>query len=314
MTINMQDRLLERLVQTGAIRVRKNETDMPYWYTSCIPGPYYINVEKMIGPHIASQALPQITDILSSALDRREKAMKISQIMIGHLDCDKNYMETISLLVQFYQSSTRSMPSAISGGERRDWFFSIPFAKVMGIPHLFILKNGDYWSLDNHGNLTDNKWNDVNVLHVSDIINTAASYTRYWLPTLEGIGVSLKETLTVAVRGTPGRQKLEQNGVQIFTPLDLSEAVFVEAYKKNLISQFSLHEILLYMESPRSWTHNFLTRCERLLTDQFIFLDETQQNRILSFVQNDPYEFAEEFPLFFGIHARGGESNVYRNR
>ncbi|MCI0184236.1 hypothetical protein [Sulfoacidibacillus ferrooxidans] len=314
MTINIQDRLLERLIQTGAIRVRKNENDMAFWYTSCIPGPYYINVEKIIGPHIASHLLPQITKILSSQMNNREKAMSISHMIIDQLNHDMNYLETISLLTEFYQSKTSLLPQAISGGERRDWFFSVPFAEIMGIPHLFLLKNGDYWCLDNNDHLTNQNWNDMNILHVSDIINTATSYTRYWLPTLKNVGVSLQETLTVVIRGLPGRQKLEQNGVRITTPLDLDEAVFVEACKKNLISQFTLSDILLYMESPRLWTHNFLNHCERLLIDQVAVMDETQQLRIQTFINNDLYEFAQDFPLLFSAHEQGGELNVCKDR
>ncbi|QSO49357.1 hypothetical protein [Alicyclobacillus mengziensis] len=299
MTLDIQDRLLELLVRTGAIRVRMSEDELPFWYTSCVPGPYYINVEKIIGADTSQKALADITKVLRSVESPDTRAKQIWEIITNYFHKNTQYSEVITLLVAYYNSiEHQPLPPAISGGERRDWFFSVPFAQLLSVPHLFLFKTGDLTAVDTDGQPVA-RWNYGQVLHVSDIVNTATSYTRHWLPILNQNDLELSETFTVAVRGTPGLHELERRGVKTLTSLELSAEVFNAAHDKGLISEFSLAEIVQYMNSPREWTRELLKQCGDQMLSSFSGLDATQQARMRSFIQNDPYQLYEEFPLFF---------------
>lgn len=298
MALDIQERLLELLVRTGAIRVRTSENELPFWYTSCIPGPYYINVEKIIGASTARNALDAITEVLSKVSKSTDRVQRIWDIVVKYLHEDAQYNEVISLLVAYHHSIPHSKPSVISGGERRDWFFSIPFSLKLNLPHVFLFKSGDLTTVDVEGNHISD-WDNTRVLHISDIVNTATSYARHWIPTLNKNGIELSNTFTVAVRGTQGLKELDVLGVNTITPLELSEDVFNSAHENGLINSFSLNEILQYIDSPRLWTREVLKQCGDIMLERFPKLEATQQARMRSFIQNDPYGLHEEFPFFF---------------
>lgn len=298
---NLQQRLLERLIRTEAIQVRTAAEDAPFWYTSGRPGPFYINVEKIAGQNAVAAILEQINQILVSSDSSTVKAQQVWRLISNRLDADPEYREVMALLVDFYRSGTTSEPAFISGGERRDWFFSIPFSQMLHVPHLFLLKKGGYWLLDSNGQPIVQAVSIANqeVLHVADIINTASSYIRYWVPNLHELNAQFKETLTVAVRNEEGVQALEAKGVRVRTPLRMDLAVFAEAHRLNLINSFSFQDIELFLTSPADWTRELLRSSSTLLLNRFEQMPSLDQSRMQSFVTADPYQLQNDYRSFF---------------
>lgn len=297
----LQQRLLERLIRTEAIQVRTSASDAPFWYTSGRPGPFYINVEKIAGQHAVAQILEKINGILISEDSASVKAKQVWDLISARLEADQDYQEAMSLVVDFYRDGNTPLPAFISGGERRDWFFSIPFSQLLKAPHLFLLKNGGYWLLDAYGKPLEQSVSLTGqpVLHVADIINTASSYLRYWLPSLQSLRADFKETLTVAVRSHDGVQALESQGVRVRTPLLMDLSVFSNAKEMNLINSFSYQDIKLYLESPKEWVRVLLqTQGERLI-ENFATASNLDRSRVQAFVSQDPYQIQNEFPAFF---------------
>ncbi|OFW82255.1 MAG: hypothetical protein A2201_05520 [Alicyclobacillus sp. RIFOXYA1_FULL_53_8] len=296
---SVRQRLLEQLVKTGAIRVRNDANDAPFWYTSGQPGPFYINVEKVAGQSAVVSMLEEINRILAAPDESADKAQQVWQLITEHLKNDQEYRDTIALMVDYYRSLRPNQPTLISGGERRDWFFSIPFAQMLGLPHLFLLKNGGHWLVDTNGHPLDFGVHGASVLHVADIVNTASSYFRYWIPTLKQLDVQFHETVTAAVRNQDGVQALEQAGVHVITPLDMNPAVFSEARTLGLISDFAFDEIKLYFESPQEWTRFLLRDSAAALLNGFPTLTAVDKARMLSFMTQDPRGLRHEYPDFF---------------
>jgi orotate phosphoribosyltransferase len=191
---------------------------------------------------------------------------------------------------------------AISGGERRDWFFSIPFAHLLHLPHLFLFKNGQHYLREVPGQ-SPTTLAQQNVLHISDIVNTGASYERQWLPTLNNLQVHTPFTFAAVVRGNHGREVLAQRGLQLLSPLDLDQDFFQESQQQGLISQFAQRDISLYIESPLEWTRHLLQTTGTQLLTHLRQFSEVEKQRVAAFVTEDPLLLGDEFPEFF-THVR----------
>ncbi|UVI33158.1 hypothetical protein [Paenibacillus spongiae] len=138
--------------------------------------------------------------------------------------------------------------------------------------------------------------NDMRVLHVSDIINQASSYVNRWIPILSHAGVSLRETITVAVRSQSGVERLASEQVHIVAPLNVDKDLFQQAYKLGLIDAFAYNEIIRFYDSPQEWTRLYLSEAN---LEQFDDWDPVKKERLNFFRKNDIYQLKTEFPWFF---------------
>lgn len=288
--------ILRRLVETSSVRVRSHPKALPFWYTAGVPGPFYINVENVAGPTIVKQTLSEINAVLRTEMSISEKCLAIHQRINSQLENDSTYRSTISLLLDAYRESSLSIPDIISGGERRDWFFSIPFAQHLHVPHLYLFKNGK-WHIE--GQIEELGEINQSVVHVSDIVNTATSYKRYWLPTLSSLGVKNSSTFTVAIRDSKGIEALEQSGIQVTSPLHMNRHTFEQMRDMGLISSFSCDNIALYLESPVEWTRDLIRDTGTEMLSRIDELDDVQSARFCQFISNDVFNLAVEFPRFF---------------
>lgn len=44
--LDVQEFIIKRLIQTGGLLVRNGYNDLPFWYTSGRPGPFYVNTQN----------------------------------------------------------------------------------------------------------------------------------------------------------------------------------------------------------------------------------------------------------------------------
>lgn len=290
--------LLERLISTNGLKVRKSPEDDAFWYTSGIPGPFYINTETIAGSNKAGEILATFDTILKAGLTQEQQASSILETVTEAVNADKSYEASIDSLLEYYLSQNRIRPFAVSGGERRDWFFSIPIAQKLEIPHLFLYKNGSCRVTDFEGKSIDIDLHNTNVLHVADIINKASSYLTRWIPILQKTGAAFSDTLSVSVRSQEGVNHLQAKHISVISPLVVDVPLFAEAYRLGLINEFAYNEIKLYYDSPRNWTRQFIESrsiddSERLNTDRI------KQERIQVFKSSDPYRLKNDLPSFF---------------
>ncbi|NHN34506.1 hypothetical protein [Paenibacillus agricola] len=290
--------LLERLIATNGFSVRKSKQDDAHWFTSGKPGPFYINTENIAGEPTAGLLLQRITAILKDKVSKEQQVKAIWEMISDALEADEAYNASIDALLDYYLAQNSFKPTSISGGERRDWFFSIPIAQKLQIPHIFLFKSGDYLVTNDQGAAIELALPDQKVLHVADIINLATSYLERWIPILTNHGVELNETLSVAVRSQEGIHNLRENKVSVISPLIVDIPLFTEAYNLGLIDDFAINEIRQFYNSPKSWTRQFLSE-NNIDYSQVAGLDVIKKERIASFKNNDPYHLRSEFPLFF---------------
>ncbi|QHW32836.1 phosphoribosyltransferase [Paenibacillus rhizovicinus] len=289
--------LLKRLIATNGLAVRSNEQDDAFWYTSGKPGPFYINTQNIAGQQEAHEVLSRFNAILQADLPLEKRSKAIYEIVDQAVASDEAYEESIDTLLAHYLAH-HNPPTLISGGERRDWFFSIPIAQKLNVPHVFLFKNGDYHVTDHEGNAIQLQLSGQTVLHVADIINQASSYLNRWIPILQSTGVDFQKTLSVAVRNQDGVQKLMEKGISVISPLLVDIPLFKEAHDLGLINDFAHHEIVQFYASPKEWTRQYIAdSAEHRSSDND--LDKVKDARLQAFKEADPYRLKAEFPLYF---------------
>ncbi len=291
--------LLERLIATKGFAVRSRPQDDAYWYTSNKPGPFYINTENIAGEQTETM-LSAITKVMQADLTHEERTRTICEIVMQEVRNDPGYRAAIDALVDDYRTSSSYQPTVISGGERRDWFFSIPVAAKMGLPHIYLFKSGEYFVTEAEGKPLELALEHQKVLHVADIINLASSYVTKWIPILRSTPAIFHETLSVAVRSQAGIDVLKQHQVNVISPLIVGKPLFAEALSLGLIPEFAHDEIHQYYDSPVEWTRSLLAgRDGAGDDDQHAGLDTRKAERIRHFRSTDPYGLKDNFPAYF---------------
>ncbi|GBF75588.1 hypothetical protein PA598K_04006 [Paenibacillus sp. 598K] len=290
--------LLEQLIATKGLSFRKGKEDKAFWYTTNKPGPFYINTENIVGKQNAELLLEKITMILGENTSRTQQMKKVMSLINQVLESDHAYNHSINKLIEYYRSNSTYNPAVVSGGERRDWFFSIPIAQKLNLPHVYLFKSGEHLVTNQVGDLLDWNIEKQKVLHIADIINQASSYSSKWTPILRNLGADFKETLSVAVRNQKGVEVLNQSNINVISPLRVDRELFMEASNIGLINDFALNEINLFYESPIQWTRHYLN--DFISGAHQTKLTSLEKKRVDSFKKMDPYNLKEEFPDFFG--------------
>lgn len=97
----------------------------------------------------------------------------------------------------------------ISGGERRDWFFSLLAAKGLGKPHITIYKDLSAVITEKGETRRSDSVNGGRVLHIADLITKASSYERAWIPAIKNICGQMTCTVVIIDRKQGGAELLE---------------------------------------------------------------------------------------------------------
>ena len=169
--------IMSYLFETKAVKFC--EENKPFWYTSGKIGPYFINTHFVYGSEKeATELLSFIDECLSDKLtlpgkvfEKVLKQYEENSIYHNVIDSMKNYIESHINVDEI---------DYISGGERRDWFFSNIIAYLLNKPHISIYKDLSTVVSDSKFEGTQKVTNIENkkVLHIADLITIASSYIR----------------------------------------------------------------------------------------------------------------------------------------
>ena len=244
--------LLSALMETQALRVASE--GQVFWYTSGTVGPYYVNTENLYGgPDAAGELLSFIDAEKNSpcfAFDLRERLLR---------QYEKNaiYRDVIDALVTRAQSALEVKIDAVSGGERRDWFFSLMVAECLGKTNLLIFKNRERVLFDGK-NVTDEGVDGLRTLHVADLVTEASSYFRDWIPLVGKGGGRIEYSANVVDRGQGGIEALCENGVPSSALLRVDEALFKRLAESEHIGSAQADLLAAYYRDPYAAMRTFL--------------------------------------------------------
>lgn len=249
--------IVSYLFETNAIRFC--EENKPFWYTSGKIGPYFINTHFIYGSEKeANELLSFIDDSLS---DKMTLPKKVFDKVLKQYNENKIYHDVIEHIKSYIEENIDvNEIDYISGGERRDWFFSNIIAYLLKKPHITIYKdlstvesNYDF-SNTNNVNRLENK----QVLHVADLITVASSYIRAWIPAIKNLGANILWSCVVVDRMQGGKEKLEAEGIKSLSLVNVDANLFKSALDMGIINNNQLDLLNKFFESPDDCMREFL--------------------------------------------------------
>lgn len=248
------EKLTDGLFKTNAIRVCP--ADSPFWYTSGKIGPYYINTHFLYGSGETANALLSKIDTLK--VDKPNCTDKLIDTILNNYRENAIFKNTIDTLAEAIEEAVPlNSFDYISGGERRDWFFSIPVSWLLGKPHITVFKDMDAYIYNKGETKKIGALAGASVLHIADLITTASSYERAWVPAVEGSGGFMKHSFVVIDRMQGGSELLESLGVDSHSLVQISEDVFKSAFIKGYINKKQYSMVIRYMEDPDKFMNDF---------------------------------------------------------
>ncbi|MDD4323725.1 MAG: hypothetical protein PHR78_07345 [Eubacteriales bacterium] len=248
------------------------EPGRPFWYTSGTFGPIYINTHYLYGSaEEAGKLLEQIELELKempSFYDRIHSEIK------AQLKKSDIYKKAINLAVEKIGATfDLSAVDVISGGERRDFFFSIPLADIFEKPHLSLCKDGSAYlhsyseASDWGGTLLEKeKFSCIyqpdlrakRVLHIADIIVLASSWIEKWLPAVEKCGGKAEYGFAIIDRCQGGLQILAAAGVQAEVQERTNNEFFFAAVEAGLLTSVQAAQASVFLQNPQAYEEEFL--------------------------------------------------------
>ncbi len=148
----------------------------------------------------------------------------------------------------------------ISGGERRDWFFSNIIANKLGKSHITIYKDLSIVINDSTFGTEINTSNvaGAKVLHIADLITEASSYIRAWIPAIESLNAKINWSTVVVDRMQGGCEKLAEHNIKSLSIINIDEGLFKNALDMNIINNSQYEMLKSFYENPDETMRNFL--------------------------------------------------------
>lgn len=262
----MANQVIEALFKTNAVRVAPEDT--PFWYTSGTLGPFYINTHFIIRDEAtANDFLKKIETYIAE--DKKTFPHKI------FLDLLKVYeeSETFKMITDLITAKLSEYDfDYVSGGERRDFFFSILPSYFLAKPHLSIFKDGtSVYSTENFEITKDSSEVDLKglkAIHVADLITEASSYVRAWIPAIRGLGSDITNTVAVIDRHQNGEANLKELGVSMETFAGIDKSLFDEALSLGAINQQQYDLTMKFLADPSEYMASFLKDHPNFIKEQ----------------------------------------------
>jgi len=251
----MNNPILEALFATNAIRVC--DPDHPFWYTSGSLGPFYINTHFLYNNE--EDAVRFLLIIEEAAMADR---IEFPNFLLQDLLRQYKESSTFRLVTDQIVEKARTIDfDFISGGERRDFFFSILPAYILKKPHLSIFK--DMQAVFTNGEFTETipvyeaAIAGKRALHIADLVTEASSYTRAWIPIIREFGAVMEDTIAVVDRKQGGEEVLLSEGVRLHSFAGIDRELFERARDNGDISEDQMKMIASFIDNPKSFMKNF---------------------------------------------------------
>ena len=278
---NDRSEILALLLESGALRFAP--AGGLFWYTSGTVGPYYVSTHYLCGGKAEAERLLEFID--EGSVDRVSFPLEMQEKLLSVVERDPHFRKTVELLVEAVSRSQDF--DFVSGGERRDWFFSLPVAGQLKIPHLMVYKNKDVLVLNGEVKTVDLK--GKRVLHIADLVTEASSYFRQWIPAIEERGGVLWRSLNVVDRGQGGTEKLSAAGIKTEYLLRVDESVFEALEQKRLIDADQRRVLVAYYRDSESAMKQFIETNPDFVINALDSQEERTRLRAEMLVETNPY-------------------------
>ena len=279
--------LMSYLFETNAIRFC--EENKPFWYTSGKIGPYFINTHFVYGNE--KDAVELLSFIDDSLSDKLTLPKKVFEKVLEQYNTNEIYKNVIDTMKGYIEENINiDEIDYVSGGERRDWFFSNIIAYLLNKPHITIYKDLSTVVSDSKFENTtpvtslDNK----KVLHVADLITVASSYIRAWIPAIKNLNANICWSCVVVDRMQGGKEKIEAEGIKSLSLVQVDNNLFKKAKELGIINEAQVEMLNGFFKNPDETMRNFLIAHPEFL-ENALNSDEKTQKRAKLLVDNNLY-------------------------
>jgi len=275
------------LIQTQALRLAP--PGQVFWYTSGTVGPYYINTHYLYGGQGPAEDLLRFIDAESK--DHLAFPGRLQARVEAQAAADPIFAGVVEALAERAGGQAGDI---VSGGERRDWFFSGMVAARLGKPHLLIYK--DHGAVLYRGGKAEvvDKLEGVKTLHVADLITEASSYTRDWIPALRQRGAEMGCALNVVDRAQGGAEALARAGVRAEALLRVDGELFAALRRAGHIDSQQESVLLAYAQDPHASMKAFLQENPEFLRQALRSADQRTGDRARLLAAQNPYQLDPE--------------------
>ena len=243
------------LFETKALKICPE--NKPFWYTSGKIGPYFINTHFIYGSEEEANELLKFID--AEKENKEELPKKVYEKTMEQYRTSKIYKTVIDeMIAKIKQNINVDEIDFVSGGERRDWFFSYAIADLLGKSHITIFKDLTTVVTDSKGNNIEANLEGKKVLHAADLITEASSYIRAWIPAIKQIGAEIKWSIAVVDRMQGGKDKLQAENIKSYEIIRVDNELFEEALSLGIINKEQLDMLVKFKSNPDGTMRDFL--------------------------------------------------------
>ena len=279
--------IISYLFETNAIKFC--EEGKPFWYTSGKIGPYFINTHFVYGnENDAKELLSYIDEQLS---DKMSLPKNVFEKVLVQYNSNHIYKDVIDTMISKIKENINvDEIDYVSGGERRDWFFSNIIAYLLDKPHISIYK-------DLNAVVSDSKFEETKtldkieikkVLHIADLVTVASSYIRSWIPAIENFGAKMCWSCVVVDRMQGGTERIKEQGILPLSLIQVDKSLFAKAVEMNVINELQQKMLNDFFDNPDETMKNFLLNHPEFLEDS-LNSDEKTAKRAKLLVENNLY-------------------------
>ena len=279
--------IMSYLFETNAIKIC--EENKPFWYTSGKIGPYFVNTHFVYGSEKDANELLSFID--ESLSDKITLPIKVFEKVLKQYNENEIYKNVINTMKEYIENNINiSEVDYISGGERRDWFFSNIIAFLLNKPHISIFK--DLSTVVSTSNFENSeiitKLENKKVLHIADLITVASSYLRAWIPAIQNLGSNICWSCVVVDRMQGGKDRIEAEGIKSLSLVNIDEKLFQKALDLKIINENQLEMLNGFFKDPDGTMKQFLINHPEFL-ENALNSDEKTKKRAKLLVDGNLY-------------------------
>lgn len=290
----MENKLVSFLFQTNAFKV--SPSTQPFWLTSGLISPYFVNTHFLYGNESDSvELLDFITNLLETA-EKTDLPGMIFERVLEQYEKNEVFKTTINSLKDLILANVDlKVIDYVSGGERRDWYFSMMIAYLLGLPHITLFKDQtavvstcDFEECTSVERLEGKK-----VLHVADLLTKASSYVNYWSPAIKKLGSDIYWSAVVVDRLEGGDDVLKDLKIESLSLVKLDSSLFEKALELGVINQAQMDMLTEFKKDPYTYMRNFLIAHPEFL-ENALKADEKTVKRARNCIDNDLYNLKND--------------------
>lgn len=158
-------------------------------------------------------------------------------------------IDLVQMLYTSVEACGTSPTTIITGGETKDWLFSIPVAERMCVYHTRLCKDGQ---------TIGRPLEHSTVTHIADVNNNGSSMRDVWCPIIKQEGGTLEHVLFFVEREEGGRAVLDSLGIDYHSVVHLTDNAWEYLHRRMFIGDETYTSILDYRADKEAWAREML--------------------------------------------------------